>query len=642
MDATYERILKSISEKPRPKREVARRALVWIAYARRPLIIDELAYAISVGTDLKGLEDLACSIPPEEYILDACPNLVSIDQSGKSVRFVHFSVQEFLTSQRSTTLNMGHEVAHREIAQACMVFLSISPKFSDYRQSPHNPIRLLHSYALKEWPHHLLAGNLNSLPIDDHIVTSTLSLFQTIPGLLTEPPVWLGDPYFYKKTCLKCSPPVLASLFHLPGTETRRPLSREKEQAIEIYGTDYSYVVIPDDLLVVYYAIAELDSVPVVHRLLSYGYSLNHVYSDPDNTVTVSEYLQVSPIFSVQSTEMATYLLNNGIDIEPRSLRHKFFDPLAYFAGDRILMEVFQLLLDRVVDPGCRRLKGVLQAAYDVGHVEAIKLLLDKGLDIKHLSVQSSTGYLRGEHTNILQAAACDGRVKLTQLLLDKGADVNIQVKRYGNVLQAAAVDGLPREVEAVQVLLDNGADVNVQGGEYGNALQAAAYSGSVQIAQVLLNNGADINMQGGRYGNALQAAAYNGEVEVAQLLLDKGADVGAKGGEYGHALQVAACNGKGEVIRLLLDMGADVNAQGGKYCSALQAAACNGQLDSVQALLDKGADVHIQGGKYGNALQAAAYNGRVKVVQLLLYKGADVNTLGGEYGSALQAAAYT
>ena len=672
MDATYERILNTINEKPRPKRELARKTLMWIAYARRPLSIDELAYAISIEIDTKNLEDLESSTPPEEFILDACANLISVDTTywgARYIRFVHFSVQEFLTSHRSTTFCMGYE-AHREIAQACIILtLNISPKQIDPYQ---NAFRSLLKYSFKEWPHHLLAANLNSLPENDDRVTFISSLFEegltmltTLPkldsqfsGYIAKYPPDSG----YIDTGFKFSPAVLALIFDLPGTEKCGPISREFEGKLSTTSDhDHDLIIMLDDNLAIHYATVELDSVPVVRRLYNGGYDLNYSYSDlnratkevPDHlqlssreVPEVPDHLQISSLYSVRSIEMARYMLNNGISIAPQDLRSQLIDPLEYFATRSDLVEFFQLLLDRVVDQDGKRLKGAMQAACGGSNLKAIRILVNKGFDIDNVKIECDFG----EYGNALQNAARRCQVEVVQLLLDEGADINAQGGRYGNALQAAmAATYALRDyyVEVVQLLLDKGADVNAQGGQYGNALQAAAYSGKVEAFQLLLDKGADVNAQGGMYGNALQAAAYCGKVEAFQLLLDEGADVNAQGGEYGHVLQaaVASDDSKVEVIQLLLDNGADINAQGGRYGNALQAAVefRDSKVEVIQLLLDKGADINAQGGEYGNALQAAveSYYSKVEVIQLLLDKGADVNAQGGKYGYALQAAAY-
>ena len=609
MDATYERILDTIKAKSRAQYELARRILIWIVYARRPLSIDELACVVSIETDTENLEDLKSSIPTEESILDACANLISVDQSkNRYVRFVHFSVQEFFTSHRSTTLNMGQEVGHREITQTCIIFLTLFPEPSDAE---------IHSYAFQEWPHHLLAGNIDRLQVDDSIVTLTLSFFEESPMILTKQSndLWLWPTIYFK-----FSPLVLALIFDLLPTQK---YTGKKLESKAIYYADLNWTVFPNDKLAIHYAIAELDSIPVVQRLYNHGYMLNYFYPVGWNCeVKIPKWLRVSPLYSVRSTKMLKHLLDNGINVDPRAL---YFDPFKRFAQEEN-WDFFQLLLDRIVDQDDRRLNNALQGTARIGKIQGIQLLLDKGADVNAQS---------GKYGSALQAAALSGSIGAVQLLLDKGADVNAQGGEYGSALQVAAHSG---RIRAIQLLLGKGADVNAQGGKYGSsALQAVAHSGSIEAIQLLLGKGADVNAQGGEYGSALQAAAYRGNIEVIQLLLDRGADVNAQDGKYGSALQAAAYPGNIEAIQLLLDKGADVNAQGGEYGSALQAAAYQASIGAIELLLDKGADVNAQGGRYGNALQATS---NIESIRLLLDKGVDVNTQSGYYGSALQALA--
>ena len=71
-----------------------------------------------------------------------------------------------------------------------------------------------------------------------------------------------------------------------------------------------------------------------------------------------------------------------------------------------------------------------------------------------------------------LMCVAHEGHVELVRLLLDKGADVNAHSGDYGNALQAATSGG---HEAVVRLLLEEGADINAQGGVYGNAPQAAS-----------------------------------------------------------------------------------------------------------------------------------------------------------------------
>ena len=663
MNATYERIFNAINKKPRVQRELARKVIVWITHARRPLPIDALITAVSIIRDVESLKDLASSTPTEKDIVNACANLISVDRTHPQyVRFIHLSVQEFVTGCQSTcikALGIGHEEAHKEIAQTCMIFQTRFPKQRDS----------LGLYTLNEWPHHLFMMNLNALGVEDQMVTLASSFFDTSPLVLIEQPPkfewWDSSTKVYHKFSL----PVLALIFDLPECGSLHGKQLENEQST-FQSSDLG-IILSDDKLSIHYAVAQLDSVPIAQRLYDYGCTVNYSYCTPGGKdADVPPWLKTPSLYLVRSTRMARFLLNSGASIEPQYLHGTLFDPLQYFSEGRNLdLEVFQLVLDRLrdVDRNGERFGHAMQAAALRGDVKVTRLLLDKGADI---IIQG------GKYGNVFPTIAGMGNVGFIQLLLDKGADINIQGGKYGNALQAAVWKS---NVEVIQLLLDKGADINIQGGKYGNALQAAVRKSNVEAIQLLLDKGADVNLQGGmlrkalqaalllvaalydnvevirrlldtgadanvrskKYGSALQAAVRKSNVEVIQLLLDKGADVNLQGGEYGSALQAAVLRGNVEITQLLLDNGAGINIQGGEYGSALQAALWKGDIGVIRLLLGKGADVHIQGGLYGNTLQAASYKGNVETIQLLLDKGVHVNTEGGKYGSALQAAVW-
>ena len=625
MSATYERILETINKKPRAHRELARRVLIWTAYARRPLSIEKLAYAISIERDTTSLEDLKSSIPTEKSILSACANLISVDQSNfkydqinfkySNVRFVHFSVQEFLTSHQSKyieTLDMGPEAAHREIAQSCITSLMLFPSNKGILGS--------YQYAHDEWQNHLLAGNLNNLRLDDPIVTLTLSFFDTGPVVLRT--------RHSAKRRFTFSPPVLRLIFDLPGTQKHR---KPHGQLAERQSFDLNCELL-DDELSMHYAI-KLDSVPAAQRLYNYGYPIDYSYCGDNRNVP--NWLQKPPLYSVRSTQMARFLLSDSItiNIKPPPQYHdakEFDNLLEHFVGKGYSgVEVVRFLLRKLGDPDQNeeRLRRTLQVAVLKDNVEVTRLLLDKGIDV---NIQGK------KNGSLLVNAVLKGNKGVIQLLLDKGADINIRSGPYDNALQAAVWKDKKR---VIQLLLDKGADVNIQGGDYGSALQAAVLKAGIKVVRLLLDTGADVNIQGGLYGSALRAAVLKGDIKVIQLLLDKGADVNIHGGQYGSALQAAVLKGDIKVIQLLLDKGADVNIHGGQYGSALQAAGLKGDIKVIQLLLDKGADVNVQGGWYGSALQAAISEDNIEVIQLLLDNGADVNIQGGEFGTAFQTA---
>ena len=192
----------------------------------------------------------------------------------------------------------------------------------------------------------------------------------------------------------------------------------------------------------------------------------------------------------------------------------------------------------------------------------------------------------------ILTWASARGHVQLVKLLLDKGADVNAQGGFNSNALHAASSGG---HEQIVKLLLDKGAVVYTQGGFNSSALYAASSGGHEQIVKLLLDKGAVVYTQGGFNSNALHAASSGGHEQIVKLLLDKGADVNAQGGFHVNALYAALSGGHEQIVKLLLDKGAVVYTQGGFNSNALHAASFGGHEQIVKLLLDKDANVNAQ-----------------------------------------------
>ena len=647
INATYEKMLDLIDKKPPVQRELAKKALLFVAYAREPVSIDILALAIAVKHHEQSLDMLRSSISTEQMILYACGNLLAIDNTDSNhrrVRFIHFSVHEFFINHRSRLHDTPkHEIAHRDIAQMCMAFLLIL--YTRVRGYCTATESALANYILTALPHHLLAGNLNSLAPNHPTVDLALLLFEKGPPMLAP---CNKQSHSTDRTFFTFSPSVLALMFNLPGTyQCYNPQILYGKQLDPmvltwVYGKvnnlPTNFVQVSDNRLAMHYAIGQLDSVPVGKRLSDHQFPIEYSYDNASEPLTTFQnwgqqkwipgICMLTPLYLVKSEDAAIFLLDRGASVNPQLMNTKLPNLLGHLSKHGNT-KVLQLLLDNGAKPGDEAQGSALQSlAYD-GNLEAIGLLLDNGVDVNTQ---------RGDFGSALHAAARSGKVEAMRLLLDKGADVHAHRGEYGTPLQVAAYWG---QVEAIQLLLNKGANVDEPGGYYGNALQAAAYMGQLETMRFLLHEGADANMQGGHYGNALRAATYCGNIKAMRLLLDNGADINGQAGGYENALHTAAYSGNIEAMRFLLDKGANVNVEGGEYGSALQAAAYRNQVDAIRLLLDEGADASAQGGKYGNALQAAAYRGQVESVRLLLDKGVDVNTRGGEYGNALQAATY-
>ena len=135
LDEIYERVLRDIHE---DNREHARRLLHCIAVAIRPLFVEELAEILAFDYDAVegGIPQFRMDWrwkDQEEAIMSTCSSLITIAEYGDSpsrrvVQFSHFSVKEFLMSNRLASptkdVSQYHILpgpAHTILAQACLV-----------------------------------------------------------------------------------------------------------------------------------------------------------------------------------------------------------------------------------------------------------------------------------------------------------------------------------------------------------------------------------------------------------------------------------------------------------------------------------------------------------------------------------------
>ena len=163
LDETYERLLKEITT---TNQHHAYRLLLCLTVARRPLRVEELAELLAL--DFDGTEAEIPELKEEwrwkdqqEAVLSTCPSLISIVDSGlhRMVHFSHFSVNEFLTSDRlASSADVSHfriflEPAHNVIVKACLGILHRSDnEVGDSDAKNRSPLR---EYAARYWVDHV-------------------------------------------------------------------------------------------------------------------------------------------------------------------------------------------------------------------------------------------------------------------------------------------------------------------------------------------------------------------------------------------------------------------------------------------------------------------------------------------------------
>src|SRR5712691_5712974 len=105
LDETYERVLRDINK---ANREHAHRLLHCLTVAMRPLRVEELAEVLVVDFVVAQQGGIAKLNPDwrwadqHQAVLSTCSSLITIvdDEDSRVVQFSHFSVREYLTSDR--------------------------------------------------------------------------------------------------------------------------------------------------------------------------------------------------------------------------------------------------------------------------------------------------------------------------------------------------------------------------------------------------------------------------------------------------------------------------------------------------------------------------------------------------------------
>ncbi len=599
LDETYERILLNI---PDVYSDYAIRILNWLTHSLRPLSLDELSEIVAVNLQGEPWFDPDAVFPEQDDLLAVCSNLVTLESPGNRkvvspvVRLAHFSVQEYLISERMKNLparkyGVTYLAANETIAATCVAYLL---QFDERETTSPDLLeaRPLVRYAATCWTQHarILDRELNSVrSLGLRLLQANSKAYANWVRIIgySVPGQQRAGKFPWRAMKLICRYCRLSSKDK--GRISMQPL----------------------------FAITGFEVIELARALLELG-------ADVD---AFSEYgvplLEASRLGNEDLTQL---LLDYGADIDLKSGGKEYPRTTALqVASENGHEDMVRCLLQRGANinlGGDNTGHSPLAQATIHSQTAVAMLLLERGADV-NLQRKNDTC------CTALQATMAEVLHKYdlstTRLLLKHGADVNIPGGRTGNALQAACSRTISLDshrfsrVRVVQLLLDYGADVHAQGGEYGNALQAAAYSGNRSVVDLLLRHGADVKAHGGFFGNALQAAVFHPKSRRSEhmvwCLLKSGADINAVGGFYGSALQAASACGIGEpwnvwsikrIIRLLLDHGANVNLRGGLYGTALRAAELTGKHDVVRLLLDRGAAIDDNGGTSNNALQIA------------------------------------
>ena len=487
LDNTMEAVIARIQKLPSSKAKLGLDVLMWLHLAYQPFQLTELQHALSVEAGQTQLD--LDNIPSQKVILDSCLGLVILDKETGTIRFVHYTLEEYFRGHGEKHFPNGS----RTVAEICLIYLNFGDLIPQC-QTKYELCKKMEDfaflrYAAVNWGYYV------ARECDDTVSKLALKILERV-----EP--------------TSCPLQVLYGL--LPSTHWDYSLTDSftdsfTDNHIEPVGkvaTEFSGV----------HVAAHFGLAACLQCLCLPTYRVANMNDDTRRT----------PLSwaAENGHEGVVQLLLARDDVEINTRSNNGQTPLSFAAGNGHKDVVKFLLARDKVDVNIKSMSGYtsLSFAAEKGHKDVVQLLLERrDMDIN--TKDSSYG-----QTPLLLAAKY-GHKDVVHLLLSRDVDLNTKDSTYGQTpLSWAAING---HKDVVQLLLSRDVDVNTKGFDYGQTpLSFAAAFGRKDVVQLLLaRDGVDINSKDSSHGHTpLTWAVAHGHKDVVQLLLARDVDVNIKG----------------------------------------------------------------------------------------------------------------
>ena len=437
-------MLKSINRAARPH---AHRLLQCLTVAVRPLRLEELAEILAFDFD-----EAPGGIPTvhtdwrredQEYaVLSTCSSLVAVVHEGDSqvVQFSHFSVKEFLTSDRlaiaAVDISFYHipsAPAHTILAQACLgVLLRLDDTNWEIsvRRFP------LAKYAVQHWIDHALFENVSS-----RVKDGIENLFDNDQPYFSR---WvqnceMDDNYIWRGDSLREAAPMYYAAF-CGFTDVLEKLIREHPEHVSARGGPYGTAL---------HAASRTNHLKVVQILLRHGADVN----------APGMWGRTPLLFPSEwgHLEVVRWLLEHGADVNAEDNDSWTSLHLAAHFG---YFEIVRTLLKHNADANVRNHHEdtPLHLASRFGHVNVVRFLLNHGADPKARNRGQQTDN-EGQQTSLHDASSL-GNLDIARLLLEHGAEVDAEDEEDRTSYQIALDRG---HEEVAQLLLAHGAECRMR-----------------------------------------------------------------------------------------------------------------------------------------------------------------------------------
>ncbi len=424
----------------------AYRMLQCLAVAIRPLTVAELAelLAFDFNAAKGGIPKLNANWRWEDHeqaVLSTCSSLITIvpGDSSPVVQFSHFSVREFLLSDRIATstedLSRYHIIlgdANTLIARACLGVLLRDPV--DETGEGAAPLA---KYAAKHWVAHARAENVAS-----RVCGGMQNLFNS------------DKPYFSAWVKLHDVQDDLVTALWVVDSNV---INKIQPAAVPLY----------------YAAMCGFHEI-VEHLALNYPQYSNSICGKGGTALHVAS--------DEGHVQVVRSLLKCGVDVDsPGTLG---MSPLQY-ASENGNVGIVRCLLDHGADPNFRDANQAtpLCCAAISSH-EIVRLLLERNVDV---NARDKDGRTPLHHTFLYNDPKAD-YPKIVRLLLEHGANPNTRDNKHQTPLHLFSSNSFhpTSKLEAVRVLLAHGAEVDVEDKKGRTPSQVASENGKDEFVQLL------------------------------------------------------------------------------------------------------------------------------------------------------------
>ena len=494
--------------------------LTWVCHSERPLQVDELCHALAVEIGETDFDP--DNVPPIRTLLNCCQGFLTVDKESSTVRLIHYTVQENLSSHPGL-----FSKPHSVLAETCLTYLN-SPQVKNLPPHPHPDHQSMPflKYSSRYW------GTHASKDLSGHVRTLALELLGQYEGhvsavsLLRQemPPSRIGD----ISTSSLFSGLHCASFFGIVELVTA---------VINAGGCEINQQDCTGRTPLAW--VASNGHVGVAKLLL--------VGKDVDPNLPDANDLTPLGGAAHEGHEGVVKLLLGRGDVDPNRPDNSPETPLGW-AAVRGHEGVVKLLLGREdVEPNLLGDRGgtPLWWAAREGHEGVVKLLLEReGIDPNHPNQYGHPP---------LGIAACKGHEGVARLLLGQEDVDPDRPGEYGRTpLSWAAFAG---HEGVVKLLLEReDVDPNRPDDDEGTALECAAFNGHEGVVKLLLGREDVDPDHPGEYGRTpLGWAALQGHEGVVKLLLEQeGVDPDRPDKQGGTPLSHATRKGHGGVVQLL------------------------------------------------------------------------------------------